>query len=1022
MMSAKLGNIDAEAKGHLRTAMDAVHPISQKGVYSQPKYIKTAAEGDIPLFQNQGMPNVNVHQGASRRFYDPMFNYTNVMSPKSIKQKNRYYRYYYDTDEFVASILELHAELPYSDFELELDDPLILREFQDCTDELKLVTGLTGKTLEYNKIGEIFLHHPFDEATGRIKHCITLNPDFMEISHTPYLDDGYIYELMPDDQLKRLVNSSEPEDQLLKKRLPKEIINKVLTGQNIRLKSDEITHIARKASPYDPRGQSILNRLLRLLQYEDKLREAQLTIADNFIYPLKLFLLGDPNLGWIPNKEHQEALASMLEQAQFDPNFALIYHYALKVDVVHIADKIMNLSNEWDEINKKKAIALGIPQSFISGDSSYSSANVGLQTQLARYRAVRDVFEKQHILRLYRIMAEKNGWYTRDKKEIVGNFRVKRSSKELESRIMLPEIIWHKKLVMRDDQAYLAFLNNVFNQGKGPVSALTLLRSMGLDAKEELKRKRQQRRYENTIGEKLIAAIVPGQPPAAGGTAQAMFGKVKSLFKSGKKDMHETTLPRDGELIEESSPEDLSDIGILNNIPNNITIEDTDELLFNYKPVSDSVWLNNLKSPYIDADTHIAFIELKTKLDSISKKYGSSFKLTEDDIGSILSNYKKIYVTAKLQTYSLLKIGASSVEEVMYDYADEVILNEFETWISRYSSTDNKDRYIRLLKSIGNSVYAYGQLRVYQEYGISKVKLANVSSKKGSTFDIDNILKYRSAIAPILSPRDEIIIFNPKMEYLKYASYPDDSVFLEDNKMYVTYSQCGITVRNAPIEYVRDLNQYITSTSKYLTEMYKSIEFVKDITDIEAWKKATIDKINISLQKSDDDKDEVIRQAQLRVEKFRQAATLNFFADKKTLYISNKVDVGDNLLIDKLHQNIDILSGSLKTAVQKNLSSKFYNLSSDELIKYAEKEQIEAICDANGSVQGYKITEQTSKYGLLDEKLKIGKVWDASGQALYQDNKDPIDIYNQYVTMWTESPHLMDKQIFSVFNSMFDRR
>ena len=114
----------------------------------------------------------------------------------------------------------------------------------------------------------------------------------------------------------------------------------------------------------------MLSRCLRLYMYEDKLREAQITIADNFIYPLKIFKLGDPNIGWVPNETHQIALGQMLQQANFDPNFSLIYHYGLQVDYVTVSDKLMNLNSEWDEITKRKMIDVGASQNFMEHSTS----------------------------------------------------------------------------------------------------------------------------------------------------------------------------------------------------------------------------------------------------------------------------------------------------------------------------------------------------------------------------------------------------------------------------------------------------------------------------------------------------------------------------------------------------------------------------------------------------------------------------------------------------------------------------
>ena len=149
--------------------------------------------------------------------------------PKQLRQKNKWYRWFFDHDELVGAILELHAELPYSPFELELDDPFILRQFQDCIEDTQIESQLPIFDLEYMKIGEVFTQMVWDDEKGRWTHIFALNPDFVNVNFSPFVEDGSTIELIPDDDLKSLANSTRIEDQELKRKIPRDIINKVLT-------------------------------------------------------------------------------------------------------------------------------------------------------------------------------------------------------------------------------------------------------------------------------------------------------------------------------------------------------------------------------------------------------------------------------------------------------------------------------------------------------------------------------------------------------------------------------------------------------------------------------------------------------------------------------------------------------------------------------------------------------------------------------------------------------------------------
>ena len=1004
--------------------MDALQPKSSRAAYMGGLGDKVGSlDSALSSLNPEALTGtMGVNRGPARRFYDPMFNYTHVMSPKTVKQRNRYYRHYFDTDEYVASILELHAELPYSDFELEIGDPLILREYEEMIDDLKVVTKLPSHTLEFHKVGELILHHPFDEKSGKFKHCIALNPDNVNIRHTPYIDDGYVFELIPDMELRKLINSTDPLDLILKKKLSKDIVSKVLTGANIPLNSEDITYIARKSSPYDSRGQSILHRLLRVLQYEDKLREAQLTIADNFIYPLKLFLLGDPNIGWIPGEEHQKALAAMLEQAKMDPDFSIIYHYGLKVQYVTVTDKLMNLSHEWTDIDKKKAIALGVSQSFITGSDNYASANVGLQTQLARYRAVRDVFEKHHLMRLFKIMAKKHQWYRRDKREIIGNFRVKRSAEELKDRLMLPEIIWHKKLVMRDDQAYLAFLNNVFNQGKGPVSVITMLRSMGLDAREELKRKGVQKRLENMTGEKFVAPLAAsgGIPTAHQGVAQAFLNRVKSLVKTSKVD----DAPRDNLLmgVTDQEVQEASDIyaALSDSVVAPINdLTDTDQLLNNYKPVDMSTWCKKIKTSYVSDTVYSAFLGLKDKIQVLANTQRLSNKLTDLEIESLHECYKSIYLAGKLETYGV--ISASVAESGIYNYADEVLLNEVRDWVEINNYIGDSTSYFNLLRDIGNSVFAFSQMRVYHEYGVSYVKIANVPSKQGDIYDIDYLLKLKSALAPAISPLGDLIVLNPKVEYLKYASGLEEDTYLENFNQYKTYTFKGVNVKSAPVEYVRDLNTALSSLGNIIASKIQVIEFVNDITEVQAWQKQANEKIGKEFTQSGNiNADEMAKMSLYRVEKAKQSQLSHSFFDKGTLYLSNKIDILDNTFTEKFIKSLSGIINMMPSNVNTVFNPKFCNLTEAELSAKVELGQIAPILDENGNIEIYRaVTACSDAYA--DIRFAQCSLWSKGGDAIFRTEKTAQDIFEQYLPVWIKTPHVLSKDLVDKYNTVFKK-
>ena len=996
-----------------------------------PPQTKTAGINDLTQMNiNQMRNNMNVYQNPSRRFYDPTLSNTALLLPKQLRQKNKWYRWYFDHDEVIGAVLELHSELPYSAFELELDDPFILREFQDCVEDTQIESQLPIFDLEFMKIGEVFPQSVWDDTKGRWSHIFALNPDFVNVTFSPFVENGSTIELIPDDDLKNLVNSTRIEDQELKKKLPPSIVSRVLTGRNILLDADEITHIARRSSPYDARGSSMLGRILRTLIYDDKLKEAQQTICDNFIYPLKLFLLGDKAAGWIPSVEHQNALAQMLQQAAFDPNFSLIYHYALDVKYITVADKLLNVAKEFEDIDKRKMAALGIPASFITGESNFSSMNVGLQTQLARYKAKRDMFETKLIKKNFITMAKRNEWYVRDKKELAFNFRVKRTAAENKDRLQVPDILWHRKLSLREDQNYLTFLNNVYNSGKGIVSPITMLRAMGLDATEELKRKRKGKDLENRIGEKLNMAAA-----AAGGTSGGMGGPggvtaaIKGLVtKFGKHSVPEIKHIDRADFFTKELEEKSAAVqrekevaaAKVSELQKEFSSEkvDINYVLSTFKFASESEWLTNLKSPRVSGDVVLAFMDLKDSLDAIHKKY-STFKVLDDvDFTSLLSKYKHLYLLGKSNAKSIFNtdVITASIEDNQVDYSDVVLLNEFSDWIKNLPNIKDTSEYIKLLRSFGNSCFAYGQLKCYAEYGIKGVKLANVMSNRGVSFDIDSLLSYRCGMSCIVSPDDEIMLFTPRIEHMYYSQYDDSvKILAEPSELYKNFTYKDIQVKNCPIEYVPDLRLVLSNLYNSVNKLGSVIEFTHDITGLPEWQQDTRDRLEKEFKNEAENERSFIVNAHFQVEKSSKSQSMMMYKSGKTIYVNNAIDALSNRFITSFLSNLDITTSDIKKNISKYENKISLDLSKDDVNSFLASDQIIEVRDDNDDIQYYRISSVTT-----DNKLKMGKVWDKSGKSITSDRLSVGDIFNRDLPLYLEFPHRIDGFSLELFEEILE--
>lgn len=1431
---------------------------------------KTAAPavnmGDLASLS--AMSGGNIYRNPARRFYDPEISTTAIYLPRTLKQKNRWRRWFFDHDEFIGAVLELHAELPHSRAEIMLEDKMIKQAIEDCFDKIKLFSILPKLDLEYMKIGEVFIHTPWDSTQGVWSHIIPHNPDFVEVSASPFVDDNYVIELIPDDQLRAIVNSTKPQDQNLKRRLPADVVRRVNSGRNLILDPEEVTHLARKSNPYDLRGTSIIDRIFRCyipgtpvrlpngtlksiehmqsndkviskngeqqsvvglveydvnttliklranksrvdlistegheylvrrqmcacgcgnrltteqikrgsayigrhllrdlnaygsnksnflmekkydiikipakdieefdsllipiskdiipypdnlnkdrarllgyylaegchinegkeekypticwtfcadeqdtwvkdvveilqtefnikacvnkdginalsiqinrredykkfssfirqyisgsyshdkklsddfmhyspeiqeqlligefrgdgwyqwdsltecracttskdlaeqlewllirsgyyayitktparqnvlicgntctsrdayhisiaggkfarefvnkcwgvdtnlthrgnaafiriselnnagktvgeishilntegfigceggkfynetvakalknngydvttyqydknyidkdenyfyvpvvvkenvtycgkvydievtndhwwladkfvtsntLMYEDKLREAQITIADNFIYPLKIFKLGDPQKGWIPNESHQSALASMLQQATLDPNFALIYHYGLQVDYVTVADKVMKLDPEWNEINNKKAIALGVSQQFITGDTTYASANVGLQTQLARYKAKRDMFELEWIRnKLLRVMAERNGWYKRDKKELVGQYRVSRSAAELKERLIIPKLVWQKKLMMRDDQSFLTFLNNVYANGKGPISTITMLQAIGLEIEDELTRKKLSAELEERIGAYI-------HPPAAGGggAMPSIAAKLKSWTKQGKK----------AEISDEFAPTDNTFTGVNGN--NSYVSKNTQTAEENK---AEYAAFNYVRSYNTNEDW-----ESKLSSSRIPNNVSLLFKRAENEeirnIPFLVDIAERLYVQGKSYAYNKtnfvpytnFKIAGLSKDNAFADYSDIVNCSKFSDWINHASRDISTD--VNVLRSILTSAFAHGQITGYEEQGIFNVRVSNVPANEGHLFRSNDLLRNGVNIALFLSPEFDIPLFQPHVTNISEEAIEANTLnanMLDPQvKPYKNFFIRDLSVEMCPIELIEESDLLFNKIYKLIkNNLVDNIVYTNEITDEPDWEANEIQSIKTELENSplDDLAKNVFISAQLNNKRSATRGLLKFLKLGNKLFISNNVIHTKKSLTDQLFEEYKIFNIQNSNLINTKLAySK--DLSKDELDVCVLYNYVIPVRSDSGEVIGYKANADTKVASSINPKLTKDSMWDASGKLLDAGRNTPLNIFTANINNYVNYPYKVPDEI-----------
>ena len=400
--------------------------------------------------------------------FSPFYEESNLMLPRDRREVNAWARHYYATDPWVGNAIDLHSTYPLSAFGVKSDEPEVTKFFNQMLDKLNFSSIIYDIGKEFNIIGEVFPYCELNENSGEWSKIIIQNPDYIEVKSNSLTTS--MISLMPDDELKRLVTSTNPDDIALRSQIDPQVLAYVYAGKNIPLNERYISHLARKNSPYDVRGTSILSRVFKDLMYRDKLREAQFAMADNHITPLKIFKVGTADGTYRPTSDDLVAFRQMLEEATYDPNFTLVTHPGLEVQYVGSNGVILPLEGEMNQIEDRVLTGLFTSKAFTHSDGpTYANASVALEVLQQRYVSFRTLIEKWLEIKIFKPICKIQGF-----ERITAGGR-----KEL----IKPKVNWDK-INLKNNREYQQSLENLVKDNK--VSLHTMFRALDLSFDEEM--------------------------------------------------------------------------------------------------------------------------------------------------------------------------------------------------------------------------------------------------------------------------------------------------------------------------------------------------------------------------------------------------------------------------------------------------------------------------------------------------------------------------------------------------------
>jgi len=294
---------------------------------------------------------------------------------------------------------------------------------------------------------------------------IVLPIDQVKITTFNYTDKS-ILELIPSDRDKALIEKArtgDPTAQRLVQEIPEEVRLHIEQGQLIPLgtNAEEGSFayvLTGSKSADDVLGQSILNRCLRTLYYREKLRQAQTSIASRAMTPKRVVWaegLSDTDV---------DQLREQVDLSLVDPDYSIVANYEIHWEEMGSKDRLLDLSVEYEQTERRLLAGLGVTESLMSGESLYSGDRLKLEVINQRYLHLREILQEYVEDYLFKPVAQRMGFVEQD---------------EWGQEVVLYPRLSFTRLPLRDSQDTFDALYNLYS--KGSISIDLILEMLNID-------------------------------------------------------------------------------------------------------------------------------------------------------------------------------------------------------------------------------------------------------------------------------------------------------------------------------------------------------------------------------------------------------------------------------------------------------------------------------------------------------------------------------------------------------------
>lgn len=457
-------------------------------VYAQPK----SDDDWRAQAASTGMQNTSVGQMPIEVDVDPLLK--DIVFSEDLEQKklvNRLYRDIYYNDSVCGSAVDMLSTLPFSDFTLGgVTDKKAMRAFQETIERLNARTMLPHLSTDHLVDGAFIGSLMFNRTSKRFFDIMPHRNDNAKIDSLPFFGQDPIITVAIPENVRNSLGGDSARISNLRERLGDDVINLLMQDA---LELDPLTtvYIPRKTFSTGE-GVSFFRRVLPLYLIEKNLFRGTLVESSRRQRGILHLQLGDGDQ-WEPTVADMEFMTELFMNADADPLGAIIAtRLGVETQEIRQGGDFWKVTDTWDSTSMFKLRALGISESFLSGDANYATADSSLTVFIESLRAYRDMITRRLFYnKIFPLVSLVNGLTVNEKGKLIrkdglldsDNMQANLDKLADGTRLLIPNIHWSKQLKPEGDTQYMDMLQQLSDKGiPVPMRAMAAAGGFNLDS------------------------------------------------------------------------------------------------------------------------------------------------------------------------------------------------------------------------------------------------------------------------------------------------------------------------------------------------------------------------------------------------------------------------------------------------------------------------------------------------------------------------------------------------------------